>query len=185
MHGDKFDIKHSTTLKSIMILSKDRHYFLVVLCTEAPAQWSNIYVTERWWHSKSYFITNKLKIDQIDGVGPGLKAHHTAGSGETSLLQTLTPKELLDHLVMLEINAYMQGSFDMHKCRNHKNRSANIWVVQFQMCKWSLTSVFMVVSLKWPNLIPYNIIITCLKYSSYEENLLRKFILCILVHECV
>lgn len=40
MHEDKFGIKHSTTLKSIMSLSKDRqlNYFLVVFHNEAPAQ---------------------------------------------------------------------------------------------------------------------------------------------------
>lgn len=68
MQKDKFDIKHSTTLKSIMSWSKDRqlNYFLVVLYNKAPAQWSNIYATERWWHSKSYFIANKLKIKTIN-----------------------------------------------------------------------------------------------------------------------
>ena len=48
MHEDKFGIKHSTTLKSIMSLSKDRqlNYFLVVFHNEAPARWSNIHATE-------------------------------------------------------------------------------------------------------------------------------------------
>lgn len=40
MQRDKLDIKHSTTLKSIISLGKDRqlNHFLVVLYNVAPAQ---------------------------------------------------------------------------------------------------------------------------------------------------
>ena len=48
MHEDKFGIKYSTTLNSIMSLSKDRqlNYFLAVFHKEAQAQGSNIYAAE-------------------------------------------------------------------------------------------------------------------------------------------